>query len=369
MVVNIKIKVNRKCYSTYAIINLDKKMLDKEEIMDIDEPSDHLTKEKEEPAALKSDDFKYKLLDRLFSPDADTTKSLTLAITIQTMFSKDLEVLERLFNFFIQKNQLEMALDLWENTLLKKFNLSPINVFDLHLTKIATQIIYHLNVKAMSHREKNQKTKIDINQTDEFYLQLFLKLSQPSQEKLATQLLDKYRMGFSFLRINMPDATKKDQPVTQQTIDIREFYTKLIEVKDTIFLTKNLLAIYRKFIPEYGLFLIDGFLNIEKQLFTNLIQNSTNLPKQTDQILNNIERRSLNVIRRICVVDLIPEFIYLIEKLDNRHCYRWIEKSLEFFTKYTLNSIEAKTEMVKVDGVMTSVVKLDYNSMRLLNVS
>ena len=68
----------------------------------------------------KSKEFKYKLLERLNEPQISLTKSLTLAITIQTMFSKDTEVLELLFQFFIEKNQLEMSVDLWENELLKK---------------------------------------------------------------------------------------------------------------------------------------------------------------------------------------------------------------------------------------------------------
>jgi len=280
----------------------------REEIMDIDDPppSSGCTSSRAYPA--KSNNFKYKLLERLEASATTTsesalTKDLTLAITIQTMFSKDLEVLERLFRFFIQK------------------------------------VIYHLSVKPVSERHTD---KAESN--GEFYLQLFLKLSQASQEKLVTQILDKYRDGLAFLRVNMPDGGKKEPPAVAKTVDISEFYSRLVEVKETIFLTKSLLAIYRKMIPEYGLFLIDGFLNIEKQLFANLIQNSGNLPGQTDQILSNIEKRSLNLIRRICVVELIPEFIYLIDKLDNRHCYRWIEKALEFFTKYTLNAIQARCE-------------------------
>lgn len=321
---------------------------------------------KEEPTLpAKSNNFKYKLLERLETSDStNLTKNLTLAITIQTMFNKDAEVLERLFRFFIDQKQIDMAIDLWETDILRKFNLSTVTEFDAHLTRISTQIIFHLSVKALSEREKNQLAKLEIDPIDEFYLELFLKLSQPSQEKLITQLLDKYRAGFSFLKINPAEqatSVKKELPTSQQTIDIREFYTKLIEVKETIFITKNLLTIYKKFIPEYGLFLIDGFLNIEKQLFANLIQNSS----QTDQILSNIEKRSLNVIRRICVVDLIPEFIYLIDKLDNRHCYRWIEKSLEFFTKYTLNSIEAKMETIPPGR---GFVKIGYVNVRLLNV-
>lgn len=210
-------------------------------------------------------------------------------------------------------------------------------------------------------RKKEEQQKVDVHLNDEFYLQLFLKLSQPAQEKLVTELLNKYRNGFAFLRVNMLDTSKKD-PKKPQNIDISEFYSTLVEVKETIFLTKDLLGIYQRMIPEYGLFLIDGFLNIEKQLFANLIQNSSNLPGKTDEILSNIEKRSLNLIRRICVVDLIPDFLYLIEKLDNRHCYRWIEKSLEFFTKYTLNAIVAK------QGTK-SMVKIDYLNIRLLNVS
>ena len=270
----------------------------KEEIMDIDEEDNQNSESvvKKEPALRpKSNDFKYKLLERLENSDTSLTQNLTLAITIQTMFNKDPEVLERLFRFFIDQKQMEMALDLWENDIIKRFNLSAVAEFDVHLKRIVTQIIFHLSVKALSEREKKQLTKLEIDPIDEFYLELFLKLSQPSQEKLVTQLLDKYRNGFSFLKISSTEAVnvKKEQPTLQQSIDIREFYSKLIEVKDTIFTTRSLLTIYKKFIPDYGLFLIDGFLNIEKQLFANLIQNSS----QTEQILSNIEKRSLKAQR------------------------------------------------------------------------
>ena len=97
------------------------------------------------PIEPKSKDFKYKLLERLNEQQTSLTKSLSLAITIQTMFSKDLEVLELLFQFLIDKNQLEMSVDLWENELLKKVNLLETKYFDSHLNKIASQIIYHLD--------------------------------------------------------------------------------------------------------------------------------------------------------------------------------------------------------------------------------
>lgn len=350
----------------------------KEEIMDIDEePLSEVNVHGQsiDSRQNKAKDFKYKLLERLESDtnnnsNDDPTKNLTLAITIQTMFNKDPEVLERLFRFFIEKKQFEMALDLWENDLLKRFNLDNEASFDIHMQSIATQIIKHLSV----NRTVQSNTTANISEKDSLttaaadvpYLELFLKMSQTSQEKLVIQLLNKYRNGFSFLRVPDAAASKKAEPVE---LEIREFYTKLVEVKDTIFMTKNLLTIYRQFIPEYGIFLIDGFLNIEKTMFANLIQNSSNLPKQADQILSNIEKRSLNVIRRICVVDLIPEFIYLIDKLDNRHCYRWIEKSLEFYTKYTLNAIEAKLvrREPSSDSESSMSVKLDYLNVRLLN--
>lgn len=143
----------------------------KEEIMDIDEspPSDQPVQKtpqiKQEigsyQPSLKSADFKYKLLERLENSDASLTKNLTLAITIQTMFNADLEVLERLFRFFIERKQLDMAVDLWENDLLKRFNLAIATAFDEHLQRIATQIIYHLSVKKLSDREKKQLIKID----------------------------------------------------------------------------------------------------------------------------------------------------------------------------------------------------------------
>ena len=313
----------------------------------------------ESAAPPKSVDFKYKLLEKLDDPDTSLTKNLTLAITIQTMFSKDLEVMEKLFQFFINNNQIHMAKDLWENELLTKFNLTETTVLDKHLNKIVHQIVYHLSMKTLSTRD-NLTTESD--SSGEFYLQLFLKFSPPIQEKLVAIILEKYRAGFAFLKTNIPaaDPDKSKPPNPAPTIDIKEFYTRLIQVKENIFLIRNLLAVYKKFIPEYGLFLIDGFLNIEKQLFANLIQNSS------DQLLSSIERRSLNVIRRICVVDLIPEFVCLIEKLDNRHCYRWIEKSLEFFTKYTLNSIDVKFEF----GQSTNGgIRLSYSNVKLLSVS
>jgi hypothetical protein len=94
------------------------------ENMDVDEQN------KTEKSDVKSSDrielMKQKLIRQLFDAETNLSKSLTLAITIQTMFSKDLEALEKLFQFFIEKNQIEMATDLWQNDLLKNFNLSEV---------------------------------------------------------------------------------------------------------------------------------------------------------------------------------------------------------------------------------------------------
>lgn len=144
---------------------------------------------------LKSKEFKYKLLERLNEPQTSLTKSLTLAITIQTMFSKDTEVLELLFQFFIEKNQLEMSVDLWENELLKKVNLNETSFFDKHLNNIATQIIFHLDKKRQLQNQTSNSVQLEPR--DEFYMKLFLKLSQPS-----LCCWRKISQSFRFLRLS-----------------------------------------------------------------------------------------------------------------------------------------------------------------------
>lgn len=312
-----------------------------------------ISSEDQNVASSKSKDFKYKLLERLNEPETSLTKSLTLAITIQTMFSKDLEVLELLFKFYLEKNQLEMSIDLWENELLKKVNLNETHYFDQHLNNIAAQIVFHLD-----KNKRSQNNLAQLDSKDEFYMKLFLKLNQQSQEKFIILLLDKHKAKFSFLKIDQQPADPKKQPQQQVlSIDIKDLYFKLVEIKESIYLTRDLLGIYKKFIPDYGLFLIDGLLNCEKSLYINFVQMSTN----TSEPMINIERRSLNIMRRLCVVELIPHFINIIDKLDNRHCYRWIEKSLEFFTKYTLSSI--KVSKNKLDDTLC----LTYSAVKLLN--
>jgi hypothetical protein len=105
-------------------------------------------------------------------------------------------------------------------------------------------------------------------------------------------------------------------------------------------------------------------------MYTYLMTKSQSEPGKIDPKLLSIERRSLNVMRRLCVADLIPEFVYLIDKLDNRHCYRWIEKSLEFYCKYTINAIEIdlnSDQMMDLENGENQFY-LTYSSVNLLQV-
>jgi hypothetical protein len=113
-------------------------------------------------------------------------------------------------------------------------------------------------------------------------------------------------------------------------------------------------------VPEHGLVLIDNLLNLEKNMYMCLAQQSSACP-QFDAAILSVERRSLNLMRRLCVVEFMPEFLELLEKLDSRLCYRWIEKSLEFFTKYALASTEV---IAKQDDKF----QLDYLNVKLLQV-
>ena len=307
----------------------------------------------------ESDMVKVKLLDRLQGNESSLNKSLALAFTIQTMYGKDIDLLEKIFQFYLQRNQIERAAELLENDLLKKFKISETNCFDHHLRKFAQQIIINLSLI--------NSPKVDQNTEDGLYFQLFLKLSVQCQEKLVVEILEKFRANCTLFKLCVmvnEVADKKPASQTNSSFDLKELYLKLSECKESIFLSKKLTIIFKKFIPEYGLFIIDGLLNVEKQYYTHLAQ--TSVQQHIDPTLLHSERRSLNAIRRICVADLIPDFIYLVDKLDNRHCYRWIEKSLEFFTKYTLSS--AYAEILKNQDTNTNQVVLGYNAIGLFTV-
>ncbi len=151
-------------------------------------------------------DFKFILLERLNDPESSLTKSLTLALTIQTMFNMDIEVLELLFRFLIEKNQIEMSVDLWENELLKKHNLNESSFFDNHLDNITTQVIFHLDKK--SKFQSQNLASIMPDPRDEFYMKLLLMLGRSSQEKFVILMLEKNKSMCSFLKI---------EPITENT--------------------------------------------------------------------------------------------------------------------------------------------------------
>jgi hypothetical protein len=302
------------------------------------------------------------LFENLFKSRNDVKKSLATAITIQSIYKNDLKILIKLFDFFVETNQLDSAFDLCEKELFKNFNLNETNLLDFHLNKFGNQIIGNFKKKSSNNLTVNSAQ-------DEFYFKLFLKFGQQSQEVLVKKLLDKYHSQFLFLKTFVENSTKQSQMVGQQsaqTIDIKQFYLNLAENCGNFFIMRDLLLIYPKFIPEYGLFFIDGFLNVEKHLlqtFANLVQK--NISTQLSSNLINIEKRSLNLMRRICIIDLIPEFVHLIDKLDNRHCYRWIEKSLEFFSKYVINTLEVTLVREETDD-LSERLKFNYSSIKLL---
>ena len=322
------------------------------------------TQESVQPALSEIDKNKENLLfDKLYKNRENLNKCLANALTIQSMYKKDLKILIRLFEFFLEVNQLDMAYDLCENDLLKNFNLIESNLFDAHFNKFGAQIIQNLSIKSPAQSGQLDQSKLNkTDSNDEFYFKLFLKLSQASQENLVKQLLDKYQSSFAFLKPFIESASTDKKPAQQapQTVDVKDFYVNLAKNRETLFMIRDLLLIYRKFIPDYGLYFIDGFLNVEKHLFANLVQK--NPTGQVESNFTNIEKRSLNLMRRLCVIDLIPEFVHLIEKPDNRYCYRWIEKCLEFYCKYLINSIE-------INKQSDSLVRFNYITTTLVYVS
>jgi hypothetical protein len=157
-------------------------------------------------------------------------------------------------------NELNMADDLCENDIFKNFNLNQTSLFDSHLNNFSEQIIYNLSVKSLANRSAlNQTPKPS---SDEIYFKLFLKFSSTNQDKLVQILLERYKSIFSFFKVYAEINFDKKQPVGSgsateaispfQNIDFKEFYIKLAKNKQSLFEFRDLLLIYRKFIPEYG---------------------------------------------------------------------------------------------------------------------
>jgi hypothetical protein len=317
------------------------------------------------------DTQKNQLLRRLNDKNASLSKNLALAITIQTMYSQHIDVLIELFEFHISHAQLDLAVDLFENDILKNFDLSETELFDTHINAFVEQITYKLRNKIYLSPSK-QTTQIAESNDGDSYFQLFSKLSLNSQEKLIGQILKKLRNSFSYLNVSNSATNtaegedKKPAAVMPLNYDMREFYLKLAASIDDLFKMKSLILIYKNFLLDYGIFLIDGFLNIEKQLYSTLAQNNQST-QSIDTNIYGLEKRSLNVIRSLCVVHLIPDMVRLVEKIDNRHCYRWIEKSLEFFTKYTVYSIQVNCQNDKCTEANS--LQINYSPIKLIHVS
>lgn len=251
----------------------------------------------------------------LKSSNETSGKFESIALTMETLFKNDQAALVRLLEFYRSSGRVQMAANLLTNQLLNRLDPNnPTNdVFDVELFSFARSIA------TASH---------------DFHSSVFSQLPEKLQEKLLVFILDRLKSGqLAFLKTFSSGSTE-DKPTAARaaltTAEIADFYKSLGKSKSYLVLMRDLLVRQPKFIHDYGLFMIDAFLNAEKHAFLSPSSAS-------DQ--QQIERRSLNVMRRVCVVELIPVFVHLIDKLDNRHCYRWIEKSLEFFTKYTIAAI------------------------------
>jgi hypothetical protein len=253
------------------------------------------------------------------------------ALTIESLFKDHLPPLVKLFEFYRENELLDMALNLFSNIVVKNFDLARPTEFDEHLFNLARSIT-------------------PSNRPDRFLSDLFARLSPTQQEKVISTVLNRLKSGaLAFLK-SFATETAASKPSLLTRAEIIEFYSNLAANLDSVRLVKELLVAQPKFIHDHGIYMIDAFLNAEKHVFAA----AGSL---------EVERRSLNVMRRLCVCEFIPCFVRLcVDKLDNRHCYRWIEKSLEFFTKYTIAAIRVR---VREDD---KSVGFYYETVNLLNV-
>lgn len=327
-----------------------------------DENSNPLSKVK---LSEKMENYKQTMFSKLaeFS-DNNLDKCLSQVIFIQAMFKQDLNVLVRLFDFCLDKGQLKLAADILFNDILKNFNLNQFNEFDTHLNKLCLMIIKN----SSSRKSAVTQTMIDqLDNKDQIFYKLYQSLDHNLQELLVLKILEKFKHNFNTYVKLFIESDKKSAPVppAQQQSELKDFYLNFSRTYQFVYLIKDILVINRKHAPEYGLYLIDTFLNIEKHMHTFLVQNTAQLKLEPSLI--SIEKRSLNLIRRFCVLDLIQEFSVLIDKLDNRHCYRWIEKCLEFFTKYSIYSTKVAIESNMEEK--TDSINIYYSSIKLLHVN
>jgi hypothetical protein len=299
------------------------------------------------------------LFDELLRLDNEQIYRIqSLALTIEAVCSEKFELLVTLFEFYLAKNFVDMAIDLFERTLLKNFDFFANSDYstrmEKHLNLFTSEIIRNLCPKKNFLPFYSKQSDLENLPNRDIYMQIFTRMKTASQEKFVGKTLEKLAAELAFLK---SESTATAQ---SKTIDISSLYSNMSKFKHSLYKFRDLLLIKRQFIPEYGLSLIDTFLNLEKNMYVCLAQQSASHPQFDAEILN-VERRSLNIMRRLCVIEFCQEFLDLIDKLDNRHCYRWIEKSLEFYTKYAMASTEVKTENERV--------QLNYASIKLLQVN
>lgn len=347
------------------------------------------------------------LFKKLESNELNLNKKLSFALTIEIEYEDKIEILIKLFNFYKQNKQLQHAHNLFEN-LIKKFSFLEINSFDNELEALLiTIIVYNLkqqqqqkisisparisttllkkefsNNPSVVNNTINYLFKHINNDMYDFYLNLF----QNKPETLIINLLDKYRTYFQFLKINlinevnsMTTTAAASNGNTANSISIlyqliKNLYKNLINNEFKLVLYKYLIKFYSKYIPGYGIQLIDFLLNAEKQIITshNTLASLMTSASSSPQLVHSsssssslaIDKRSLTLFRKLCVIDLIPEFINFIDnKLDNKIYYRWIEKSLEFYFKYVLNAIY----LLNVD-YKNKFVLYGYKKVKLIQV-
>jgi hypothetical protein len=241
--------------------------------------------------------------------DTNLTKNLSIALTLETLNENSLYVLSKVFEFYVKHDQFDYANNLF-NQIVKKFSFLNTNEFDHQLKEFSLAIV-------------NKKHTC-------FYGRLFFSQPIQKQDNLIIQLLDKYRHQFSFLKLAKPfnDNNYNNESLLLDQIKLK--YKQLIENYDSLDIFKRLLVDHPKYIPIYGIQFVDTLMSIEKTLALNQF------------ILENdyyAARRSCNLFRKIFVIDLIGEFIFAIDKLENKVFYRWIEKSLEFHTRLSINAI------------------------------
>jgi hypothetical protein len=309
---------------------------------------------KQEDHQVIDTELKIKMIfDKLESAnnELNLNKKLSLALTAEMMFEKDLEILIRIFEFYKTNKQYQMAQNLFNN-LIQNFTFIDTNFFDSQLESFALTIILYNNRLQNEKPNENDASIIAcfnklIQKDDyEFYLNLYQSQTLRTQEKIIVQLLDKYRALFQFSK---PSAENEAQ-------SLNDFYKNLATNELKFNLLKYLIKFYSKYLPIYGLKLVDYLLNAEKQCFPST--------SSTISELNENKKRSLNLFRKLCVIDLIPSFVNLIEnKLDNKTYYRWIEKSLEFYTKFTCNSI-----FVKNVDFNSQTIEFGYKEVKLIQV-